>query len=231
MRNVLILYGLSIAVCAQGPPGVIAGRLADDDGAGISNGRVSLLLVTAAPARGLVAKDWLAATGVDGSFRFTGLFPGRYRVCAQAPEGPWLGTCEWSPDAAPTVELTAAVPVVNLTVALKRGVVLPIRVDDPSGYLGRHEGKTPGAHLLVGIGGGGALFHPASPVKSDANGRDYQVLVPEGTPLTLVMSSAVFQMADSSGRLLATSPTASFPVMIFEGAPTPSFRFSVVAAR
>jgi hypothetical protein len=34
---------------------------------------------------------------------------------------------------------------------MKKGAAVPIRVEDPAKLLEQYEGKTPGAHLLLGV--------------------------------------------------------------------------------
>jgi hypothetical protein len=50
-----------------------------------------------------------------------------------------------------TVSLIAGAPIPNVSLVLKKGVIVPIRVDDPAQLLAQNEGKTPGAQLLLGV--------------------------------------------------------------------------------
>src|SRR5580704_8971513 len=76
----------------------------------------------------------------------------------------------------------------------EKGVAVPIRVDDPGLSLSQNEGKTPGAHLLLGVATDALTFHPASVVSTDALGRNQQIVIPFNMPVKLVVNSAFFKL-------------------------------------
>jgi hypothetical protein len=104
---------------------------------------------------------------------------------------------------------------VSLALVLTKGVAASIRIDDPGQWLSQNEGKTPGAHLLVGLVGDNAVFQSASVASQDAAGRNYQVLIPFDTPLKLVVSSFFFRLSDAAGVPLNSSTT--IPVAVAKG--------------
>ena len=105
--------------------------------------------------------------------------------------------------------------------------MLRIRVDDPGQLLAEHEGKTVGAHLLLGVGGAASLFHPARVAATDSKGRDYQILIPFDTPVKLVINSARFQLSDAVGQPVARAATAVIPVTVAAGQQAPAIRLTV----
>jgi hypothetical protein len=86
---------------------------------------------------------------------------------------------------------------------LKKGVALPIRIDDPGRLLSQNEGKRPGAHLLLGVPTDSLTFHPAVLVSQDANGRNHQIVVPFNAAVKVVASSSYFRLGDAAGMPLA----------------------------
>jgi len=200
--------------------GVVAGTLRGDDGSAIVGGYVSLALLPPHPKR-LPQTEWTAVTGVGGTFRFGGLNDGRYGLCAQAPKSTWLNPCDWGLQPL-MVTLSSAQPVASVTMVMKKGVAVPIRVDDPGRLLSQHEGKTPGAHLLIGVGNDAFVFLPASVTSQDAGGRNQQVVIPFNSPVKLAVYSSFFQLADATGlalpktgaAILLTVPTGQQPATV-----------------
>jgi len=92
-----------------------------------------------------------------------------------------------------------------------------VRVDDAGQHLARHEGKTAGAHLLLGVGADNFVFRPASLASQDSGGRDYRVLVPFDAPVKLVVSSSFFQLRDAVGLPLARTGSTVIPVTVPPG--------------
>ena len=54
----------------------------------------------------------------------------------------------------------------------------------------QNEGKTPGAHLLLGMDNDAFAFRPATVVSQDANGRNHQIVIPFNSPVKLVVYSS-----------------------------------------
>jgi hypothetical protein len=112
-------------------------------------------------------------------------------LCVQILSGPWLNPCEWGLRP-PTVTIARGQRSASVTMELKKGVGVQIRVDDPGRRLIQHEGKSAGAHLLVGGNNDSFGFRPAEVKSQDANGRDYQVLIPYSAPVRLVRGRPAF---------------------------------------
>ena len=199
--------------------GTVSGSLTGEDGSNIVGGRVALLLLTAPyPARIAQQTLWTTTTGAGGSFRFGGLNSGTYKICAETANSAWLNPCEWGLRP-PQVALSAAQPTASVKVVMSKGAVVPIRIDDPAHLLSQQEGKTAGAHLLVGVGTDALFFRTAPIVSSDASGRYHQIVVPFAAYAKLVVRSSFFKLSDAGGSPL--SPVAVIPVTVPAGqAPT-----------
>jgi hypothetical protein len=113
---------------------------------------------------------------------------------------------------------------------LKKGAAVPIRIDDPSQLLSQHEGKTPGAHLLLGVGNDAFAFRPVSILAQDANGRDHQIIVPFNLPVKLVVHSSFFQLSDATGIPLSRTG-AAIPVLVPSGTQPTIIKLKVTGGR
>jgi hypothetical protein len=221
--NRLALLLICVSACVAQPTqlGVIAGRLTGDDGTSIAGGHLSLQLVPPYPPGRLRQTEWSAVSGAEGAFRFEALPDGKYRLCTQVLNSAWLNPCEWGLRP-PLVSLPGAQPIVSVTMALKKGAAVPIRIDDPGQFLSQNEGKAPGAHLLLGVDNDAFVFRPAPLTSQDANGRNHQIVVPFNSIVKLVVYSSFFRLSDSVGiplpragvALPVTVPSGQQPVTI-----------------
>ena len=226
----MLLLGLIAFPClAQLSPltisGVITGSLTGDDGTAIAGGHVSLLLLPPYPSGRLRSTTWAAASGAAGAFRFDGLVDGQYQICAQVLQSTWLNPCEWGLQP-PVVSISAAQSTVSVSMVLKRGVAVPIRIDDPVQSLSQNEGKTSGAHLLLGVANDANAFRIAPVVSRDTAGSNRQIVIPFDRPVKLVAFSSFFLLSDANGLPLPRTATA-IPVMVPSGQPPPAIRLIV----
>lgn len=79
---------------------------------------------------------------------------------------------------------------------LTEGAIVPVRVDDQAQLLEANEGKTPGAHLLMGVATDSGFFQTFALVSKDGAGRNYQLLIPFDRDLKVFAGSGFFQMSD-----------------------------------
>lgn len=195
--------------------GAITGTLTGEDGTAIVGGLVSLQLQPPYAKSRLLKTEWTATSGAGGSFRFDGLNDGAYRLCAQVPNSAWLNPCEWGAQA-PVVSLSTAQPATSVAMILKKGAVVPIRIEDPAQFLSVDEGRTPGAHLLVGVANDKFVFRPAAILPPSNNGANRQIVIPFNSPITLVVFSSLFQLSDTNGLPLART-RAAIPLLVPAG--------------
>jgi hypothetical protein len=228
MKTWLILTAcLSPAIAQQAPlyfSGTIAGNVRGDDGTAIAGAYLSLQLQPPYVKSRHLETEWTLRTGSDGSFQFTGLNGGSYRICGYLPHGAWLNPCAWGLQP-PTVTLSSAQPAATVTLTLKQGAVVPIRVNDPNQLLPQYEGKSPGADLLIGVVSDSGIFAPASIVSQDSGGRYQQVVIPFGAMAGLRVFSAQFQL--SSGGAPLPKATTTIPVTVPSGQQPPTITLQV----
>jgi hypothetical protein len=135
-----------------------------------------------------------------------------------------IDPCQWT-TTLPHATVTSSTSTSSITLTMRSGYRLPIRVDDAQGLLAAHEGKTAGAHLLIGVNGG---YHSETAVidSTDSAGRNVSILVPFDTPLSVSVQSRFFKLQDATGN--AINKGAAFPVTAASAAPTANLNIKVV---
>jgi hypothetical protein len=220
MNKILFMFLCAVVCYAQQAPenwsGAISGNLRGEDGTSIAGASISLQLASLPPSGRLPSFPSSAKSGADGSYSFGGLHAGPYRICAQAPGTVWLNPCDWGLQV-PAAALTAAQKSVSLAVTMKKGVALPIRVDDPTQLLSNNEGKTPGAHLLIGVASDALVFHHATLVSTDSAGRNFEIVIPFGAPINLVVNGGFFLVSNVLGQPLTPTASTLIPVIVAAG--------------
>lgn len=233
-RNSWCLIGLLMSAMAQEPDvrnAVVTGTLTGDDGSIILGGHVSLRFMrTPVPARrpSRERDDFEARTESGGVFRFDNLRAGSYQLCVQVPKSVWLGSCDWG--GSPIVVTLSPGAARAIPITMRKGALIPVRLDDPAGVVARDHGKAPGAHLMIGIGTNDALFRPAIRVAGDSGGQTYQVLIPFDPPAKLVFSSDYFQLADERGMPMQAR-TAQIPISVPARSTPATVRFIATGKR
>ena len=139
-------------------------------------------------------------TAADGTFSFANLNAGTYLLCSQVPKGTLLNPCQWT-KTPPLLTVASATATASITLTMNPGYRLPVRVNDPQNLLAANEGKTPGAHLLIGVNGG-YHFEEATIDSADAAGRNVSLLVPFGAPIAVTVQSNFFKLQDGAGSAL-----------------------------
>lgn len=200
MKVILLLAFATILAFAQTPaPGaMVFGIVQSNAGAPIPGAWVTIYRDTIDPDK--PAPPFMSGTASwkDGAFAFTGLEAGVYHFCASLPGSTWLNPCDWETKRV-TAQLNANQIMKDVVVSLKRGIALPIRIDDPGGLLDENEKSRAGAHVLVGVGTASGMFQPAAVTANDKQGRTHEVLIPFDAPVKLVVQSDLFQMANDKG--------------------------------
>lgn len=207
--------------------GVVSGKLTGEDGSAIAGARVGLLLQPPSSQGKAAQPFWAATSDVHGSFQFSRLNGGTYKICVEAPNTAWLNPCEWALGP-PSASLSSAQPTASVNPVLKKGAAVLIRIDDPGNLLSQNEGKTPGAHLLVGVGTAAFSFHTAPIVSQDAAGRYQQVILPFNSTTSLVVRSSFFKLSDANGVSLPAG--ATIPITVPTGQVAPIIRLIVTGA-
>jgi hypothetical protein len=154
---------------------------------------------------------YFAPAGGGASYVFNTVNPcraatlaGSYTLCAAAANSNYLDPCDWGLPA-PSPSISANSLRASATITLNRGVVIPVRLEDTGQLLTRHESKSLGAHIMLGVLSPGLRYHEL--------------------PVELIVRSAFFRIRDASGVTLAQAASAKFPISIGRG---PQARSSVV---
>lgn len=235
MQRLLFLYAmLGVVGLAQLAPvsGTINGTLSGEDGSTLQGATIVLhLLAKSAPRQRPRTTVWTSVAGTSGAFQFVGLPEGDYTLCPSLPNSTLLNPCAWGLPT-PIATITSSNPTANIAVTLKRGAVVPIRIDDSAQLLAQHEGKTPGAGLLVQVSDGvpGSFFRRVPVVSQDSTGRDLQIVVPFNTPLTLYIHSTFYHVSDAIGVPLGQGATTRIPLVMASGQQIAPIKFTITGA-
>jgi len=162
--------------------------------------------------RGVPTRSRRTMTAADGSFTFQHITAGKYQICAQIPETeaprsalPFLDTCSWG-SANSAVTVAAGQQLTGVKFTAPNGTWLQIRVNDPGQLLPQAVAVKgpptlePALQLLVR--GPDKLPHHAQFVSKDVGGRNYRMMVPLNTALSLKIMSSVAKAFDSAGNLV-----------------------------
>ena len=176
-----------------------------------------------APAPGEATTSGMALSDAAGALAIPGLPAGSYAICASAPGLPYLDPCKWTSSPILTVSTNATT---KYTLVLSKGVFLNVRVNDPGHLLPQlKDGPLGGGLVAVGVRFGKGAYLGAQNTAVDATGRDYQIVVPAGTPVQLSVFSRDVALADTAGKAVAVTGTA-IPVQATAGSDQ-SLSFSV----
>jgi hypothetical protein len=187
----------------------------------------AIVTISQEPAKRGVAPTMHGAstqTAADGTFSFANLDAATYLLCSQVPRGTLLNPCQWT-KTLPQATVASSTATASITLTMRPGYRLPIRVDDAQSLLPANEGKTPGAHLLIGVSGG-YHFEAAVIDSADNAGRNVSLLVPFDTPVPVTVQSNFFKLQDGSGNSL--NKTNAVPVTASSAAASTGFTVKVV---
>jgi hypothetical protein len=172
------------------------------------------------------ATGWATITGTGGGFQFVGLPEGSYTLCARVPNSTWLNPCEWNLPT-PIATILRSNPNATATITLKSGADVPIRIIDAGQLLAQNEGKTPGAGLFLGVSSPGFFFHTVPLATQDSNGRNYHIVVPFNTELTLVLHSSFYNVNDRNGVALTKVGSTKIPLLVTTGQQVAPLQFTI----
>jgi hypothetical protein len=230
MSLVSLLLVITSAVFAQQTAtvsGSISGVLKGEDGTTIGGGTILLHLAGRASSRFVQQRtDWTGVTAAGGVFQFAGLPEGTYTLCVRGQGSGWLNPCEWNLPT-PTATISRTNPNASVTIILKRGAVVPVRIDDAGQLLAQHEGRTRGAGLFISVSSPGYFFRLVPLVAHDSSGRNYEIVIPYDTPLTLVVHPSFYRVNDASGAVLSQARSTKVPLLVTAGQKISPIRFTV----
>jgi hypothetical protein len=187
-------------------PGVITGQVFGPDTKPLPSAQVTAVVVSNVPPRkdSTVTPTVLFARSVrDGTFSISGVPVGDYRICAEIEGKGLLHTCRWGNG--PLVSIRSGSPTQSApAIRFTAGTPLHIRLSDDARVLPAPgvKGEVPwfGIAKTDGIA--------ALPlVSSDAGGRDYEMLVPFGTSLSVSVMNKSYTLTSPGANLAAADAT------------------------
>ena len=196
-RICIVVLLLAPTLAAQiNPSGIIRGAVTDDHG-----GAMSGVLVTA-QRDGVPVFGRTTTSAAGGAFALEGLPAGSYSLCAQVPAGGYLDPCQWSLQV-PTVTLANRQVSTGNTVQVRRGGTVRIHMLDTGNQLSQRtrDGRPP--HLLLGVPTPRGPLATARAATRGNGSTDFELTVPLGMRLNLLVSSRDLQLGDSLGAPLA----------------------------
>jgi hypothetical protein len=140
----------------------------------------------------------------------------------------WLSPCEWGLNPV-SIMVSSTQPTASVTLVMKKGVGVPIRVHDSSQALLQNEGKVPGAHLLLGINNDALGFRQATLIGQDSGGRNYQVLIRFGAKVNLVSFSSFFKLSSVLGAAFPNN-AVNVPILVPTGQSPTLLEFQIIAS-
>ena len=212
-RSAWVLGGLALLTSSARAAGG-TGTVLDEEG------RPLAAFVRFIPQGSSVAGLLDAKSVNDGTFTVADLPASAVEVCIQVPGGGYVNPCLW-PSA--KLILPSGASVTLLRLVAKKGSVVTIRVNDPSGLLEAN----PALPILVGIFAPGGMYYSAQVTARDKSGRSYSFTIPYGVNVYLFVRSPSFEISDSAGQLLGAGGL-SLPLLQAPGdLKDKSFVFSV----
>jgi hypothetical protein len=159
-------------------------------------------------------------TDAQGKFSLTVPDTATYSVCVGSWSDSLLNSCEWSL-AQSLVPIAAGQQTASITLTLRTGAMLRIRLNDPQGLLPSPTAVTSGTvsssapSVRFGLWSSDGRYHAAIQVSSDSMGQNHQVLLPLNAALNFSVQATGIQVLDQSGNPL---PVAA-PSIGFQSAP------------
>jgi hypothetical protein len=230
MRSTVLIFGFVLGTqwCvgqANQPAivsGAITGTVKGAHGAMILSGTVTASRVPDSAKLNGARALGTATIAQDGSFRLPALAQGTYRICIQIPNSTWIDPCEWEPVASPAALLSGTQPSAPVNVVLKKGVLVTVRVSDPTGLLSLRQ--SPG--LLIGVRNDFSGFRRAALISQSSGDRTYQVLIPFDRSINISVTSPSIRLNDATGKLF-TQASNPISVRVSSGQPAPTVTLTV----
>ena len=202
---------LSSSLLVAGSGGSLTGSVGDDSGHPVAGARV---LISYAPSIKPPVPAPPVMTGplaamitahANGTFHADSLAPGQHMACAEASTPGYLDPCHWSASAPNSV--SAGQTTSGVKIAMARGSVLRVHVDDPQQLLKPVVGPVDldfEVHVVTSKG-----VHYSAPIQSStAVGRDHVITIPFDSPVSLRVLSAHFTVNDQLGKSFAPAGTS-----------------------
>jgi hypothetical protein len=232
LRQLILLMVTSLAArptAAQTAAAQFTGVILDESGRPLAGARVvctgkaRLVPGSDGGLRAAAAQPQVslqAITNASGRYQVSGLPPGDYDFCMDAPG--YLATCEWTGWRRATVAQAQALD--NGTVQLMKAATVTIQINDPLRLLPPPNKMV--APLVVGVRDRWGRFHPGRETASNGDLHVFQVDVPYGTALNVWLHSWRFRLSDSNGTAV-NQAGAQFPFQVPGNGIAPTYAFTI----
>jgi hypothetical protein len=200
MRILSIFALVSVAELFAQNRGTIQGLIKDEKGRAQQGGRVVAVLT---PTRLENYTPWqgFALSDRDGKYQLSGVPEGKIEICVDWPGRDYVDPCLWGSPSA-VANIVGVSGSVNLDLPLLPGKPVQFRLDDPDGYLERHDGKTRGAVLEVALLTERRNYIVAAPTATQPKGaRQFQAIVPAGAKWRIRVTSPFFDLESKTESL------------------------------
>lgn len=187
--GLMVLLAGPVTMLGQG---TVSGILNDEKGNAYGDGARVMVVKVAESPDGFEPFVSHAVTGKDGSYRIGNVPAGRYEICVLTQGGDYVNTCRWGKAAGTALVANGGTAAVN--VSLTKGRVFTIDLKDDDGYLDRHENKSIGGFLEVGVFTDQKEFVEAAIGSLTKNERKYRVVVPVGVKFRVRAQSPLFDV-------------------------------------
>jgi hypothetical protein len=190
----------------------ISGSVQDDSGNVLAGATVEIHRIRESTRDrfGHVTSEGLAfsaatQTGADGGFRLSGVPAGGHFICAYPAVSGYLSNCEWNTIAQRT-EIADGAQLTNRSLVLRKGTIVQIVADDPSGLVKPPSGlvaKPSGHYFFPSVKNAEGYFSSARFTGDTGSQHTYSVTIPKNVTVELFFDSDI-SVADSAGSRLGT---------------------------
>lgn len=194
MNRILIVA--MMAAAAWGQSGNISGRVLDERGRDYAQGARVLAVLLPEKPEGFTPFVTNAVTTPEGRFQMVGVPVGKYELCVQALNTDYVDMCRWGRVAANPVVVSGQTATANLT--LTRGKEFTVEVEDKEGLFERHEGRSPGGFLAIGVFTPQREFVDAQISQDNKVKRVYRAVVPVGQRFQVRVVSPLFDVVNEN---------------------------------
>lgn len=189
LMGLMAMLAGPVALLGQG---TVSGVVSDEKGKAYGEGARVLVVRVAEKPDGFEPFVSNTVTGKDGSYRIGNVLAGKYEICVATNGGDYVDGCRWGQAAGTALVVNGGSVVAN--VSLTRGKIFTIDIKDDDGYLERHEGKSAGGFLNMGVFTEGKEFLDAEIATLTKNARKYRVVVPVGARFRVRAISPLFDV-------------------------------------
>ena len=223
---VAVLSPVRLLAQIGGSNGQIQGAIVSPDGQPVSRASVTAQLQQSPGTAPFRAGGF---TETDGSFVVSGVPPGVYRVCIQAPGTRLLNPCTWSSPPSVTVEVGQTVVLGKLQ--LETGYLIQVRLGDAGRLLQSDEGRVPGARVQFGVWTPNGFFLPMRVRTRSAASRELELPVPFGASVELSARSRFYDLTDENNTQVDANQGARIPIQAAPDTPPRIHTFHLTGRR